>query len=210
MNRIVLISLPGAGKGTLAEMIASRLELSKIVAGDLVRAEVAACTDTGNAVKDLVSRGMLVPDETIIRLINDRIAGNKFKRGYILDGFPRTLVQARMLETLPVDREYIVYLEIPREVIIQRTLNRIVCRNCGAIYNLLTMPPARDNLCDKCNGYLGLRADDSQEIITRRLEVFTAQTAPILEYYQEKGVLLTIDAQGSPEEVYSRFQEIYR
>jgi len=209
MKRIVLISLPGAGKGTLAEMISSRYNYSKVVAGDLVRAEVAGGSETGLAVKDLVAKGMLVPDEIIIKLIRERISRNDFNKGYILDGFPRTIVQAKMLETIPVEKEHIVYLEIPSEVIIQRTLNRIVCQNCGAIYNLLTMPPERDNICDKCEGYLGLRADDSQEVITRRLEVFKAQTAPILDFYRELGVLLTLDAQGTPQEVFFRFLEIY-
>jgi len=211
MKRIILFGAPGSGKGTQAKALEEKYGYKKISTGDIIRAEVAANTETGLQMKSIIEKGELVPDNTIIRLLQKHIEQERIENGYILDGFPRTDAQAEALSFMKADYEIAIYLKIGDEnVVIQRMLSRLTCGKCGAIYNLTLNPPANSNVCDKCGGDIGQRTDDNEDTFRYRMQVYREQTKPVIDYYRGKGLLVEINALASVEEVFQTIEGILR
>ena len=207
----VFLGPPGAGKGTQAEIIAKRHGLVKISTGDILREAVKNGTELGKLADGYMKRGELVPDEIMLGLIEEQLAN--IDKGFILDGFPRTVKQAErfdeLLERKNLPLKAVILLGVPDEEIIKRLSARRVCPNCGAVYNLLFTPPKNDEICDVCGTKLVQRKDDNPETIKRRLDVYREQTAPLIDYYQEKGLLVKIDGTGKPEKITEAIEEVF-
>jgi len=208
--RLILLGPPGAGKGTYASRLSSRLGIPHISTGDMVREEIRAGTPLGRILKEYSSRGELVPDEIIIRLLRERIEKPDCDEGFILDGFPRTIPQAEALDEM-IKIDLVINLNVPDDIIILRLSNRLVCRRCGAIYNRLTLKPKRDMICDICGGELYTREDDKPEVVKERLKVYRRQTQPLIEYYRKKGILRDVyckDPTVKPEVIVDEIMKI--
>lgn len=207
MAGLVLIGPPGAGKGTQAKMLQGRLGVAHISSGDLLRAAIRAGSQNGRQAKTYMERGELVPDDVVVSLIEDQLAKDA-ERGFLLDGFPRTLTQAEALGTMLKRRERCVdaavSLIVPVEELVARLGGRRTCRLCGAMYHMKFDPPKAPGVCDKCGGELYQRDDDNADTIRARLKVFERQTEPVLDYYRKKGKLREVDGLGSPSEVLDR------
>lgn len=202
--RMVFLGPPGAGKGTLAAMASSQMGLPHISTGDLFRAAVKNGSELGNQVKSILADGKLVPDQVTIALVKERLGEDDTAEGWILDGFPRTIPQAEALQEIcPAD--LVVNFDVEDSVILFRLTQRLVCRGCGKIYHRITMPPRKEGVCDACGGALSTRSDDREEAIRTRLDAYRRQTAPLISWYGEKGLLATIDGSGSPETVFGEF-----
>jgi adenylate kinase len=205
MVRLILFGAPGSGKGTQADSIENKYGYKKISTGDLVRVEVSAKTKLGLEIKSITERGELVPDETIIKILKKRLKQADIKNGYIMDGFPRTRHQAEELSRMEVDSEVAIYLKIfDEDVIVKRLLSRLTCTNptCGAIFNLENNPSQKTGQCDFCGSPIKQRADDNEETVTKRIEVYREQTKPVIDYYKHKGEVYEIDASRTIEEVF--------
>ncbi|HAF70251.1 MAG: Adenylate kinase [Acetothermia bacterium 64_32] len=199
-RNLVLLGPPGAGKGTVAKRLAAEHGYLHLSTGDVLREEVAAGSELGRRAKSYMDAGELVPDELILAMVRERVAG---KSGVLFDGFPRTLAQAQGLEGIaPV--EAVIFLELGREEVIRRLSARRVCPRCGALYNLITQPPKEDARCDRCGAGLSQRDDDKPEVISRRFEVYMRDSTPLVDYYRERGILVRVDASRPPEEVYAQ------
>ena len=206
MHRIVFLGPPGAGKGTQAADLARELGVPHLSTGDLLRREVAAGTPLGREAERYMKAGRLVPDELVLRMLRERLARPDAARGFLLDGFPRTVPQAEALEAIaPIDR--VVSFEIDPAVLIQRLSDRRVCPVCQAVYNLATQPPKVPGRCDRDGAELVHRPDDRPEAIQVRLEVYARQTAPLIDFYRARGTLRPIDASGTPAEVGARVRD---
>ncbi len=199
MKNLILLGPPGAGKGTVAKRLAAEHGYLHLSTGDILREEVARGTELGKKAKAYMDAGELVPDELILAMVKERVAE---KDGVLFDGFPRTLAQARGLEEFATV-DMVVFLELDRDTVVRRLSARRVCPKCGALYNLLTQPPKEDERCDRCGAELIQRDDDKPEVISRRFQVYMRDSAPLVDYYQEKGILVRVDAARPPEEVYS-------
>jgi len=203
-KKIILLGPPGAGKGTQAKRIVEKTGLLHLSTGDILRDEVARGTELGKQAKAYMDRGDLVPDELIIGMIRGRIENAD---GFILDGFPRTVAQAEALEQItPVD--VVIDIELERDEVIRRLSSRRVCRNCGKIYNLISNPPKLDGKCDACGGELYQRDDDRPEVIENRYDVYTSSTAPLIEFYRSRGLLVEVDGKADPDAIFARIMEI--
>lgn len=204
--KLVFLGPPGAGKGTLAAKAMELLQIPHISTGAIFRAAIANKTVLGIKVKEIIDAGKLVDDETTIALVRERLAEADTQRGYILDGFPRTIAQAEALEGFSnVDR--VLNFHIPDAAVIERLSGRRVCRNCGANYHILFNKPTKDGICDLCGGELYTRDDDKAEAIQKRLEVYRAQTAPLIDYYRQRGLLVDVDAQPGVDQVIVNFRQ---
>jgi len=190
----IVFGPPGAGKGTYASRLAAELEIASIATGDIFRQEMKDKTALGKRIVHFVEKGLLVPDEIVIEVLKKRISQPNSQRGFILDGYPRTIDQAKALERI-VKIDGIIRLVVPEWVIIERLSNRRICRNCGAIYNIKYSPkPKVDLKCDKCGAEVYQREDDKPEVIRERLRVYERQTQPLIEYYKEgKTTFVTIE-----------------
>jgi len=205
--KMVFLGPPGAGKGTLAAMASAKKGLPHISTGDLFRAAIKNETELGKKVKSILAEGRLVPDDLTIALVKERLARDDASKGWILDGFPRTIGQAAALQAIDAT-ELVVNFDVPDEMILFRLTGRRVCKDCGKIYHIATMPPAREGICDLCGGQLYTRPDDSEESIKTRLAAYREQTEPLIDWYGKLGILVTIDGSGSPDAVYERFAEV--
>ncbi len=209
---IVFLGPPGAGKGTQAVKLSREFEIPHISTGDIFREEMKAESELGKLARSYIDDGNLVPDEVVIRIIQNRLRKDDTRRGYILDGFPRTTPQAEslgeMLREMGTGLSAVIYLEAGEELIIPRLSGRRVCRQCGAIYHLVNMPPAREGICDKCGGELYQREDDRPEAIRRRLEQYERKTAGLINYYQAEGLLRKVDAGIEKEKTCARLRDI--
>jgi len=205
---IVLLGAPGSGKGTQAGIVAQRLGTAHIASGDLFREAVKRGDELGQRVKDYLDKGLLVPDEVTIGMILERISAPDCARGFILDGFPRTLEQARALDSALGERgkaiEMVLYIKVSTPELVRRLGGRFICRNCQTPYHEIASPPKVPGICDLCGGELYQRPDDSPETVSRRLEVYIAETAPLIDYYQGAGKLVEVDGEGGIEEVGER------
>jgi adenylate kinase len=208
--RIVMLGPPGSGKGTYASRLTSILGIPHISTGDLVREEINAGTEIGRKIKAYSERGELVPDEIIINLLIERLKKPDAQKGFILDGFPRTIRQAEALKEIS-KVDLVINLNVPDEIIIQRLSNRLICKRCGAIYNKLTLKPKVDGKCDLCGGELYQRDDDKPEVIRERLNVYRRSTEPLIEYYRREGILKNVYCNSlmtPPEEVVKKIIEV--
>ena len=208
MNNFIFLGPPGAGKGSLAVKVAEEYKIPHISTGDIFRANIKAQTPLGVKVKAIIDSGSLVSDELTFELVKDRLAQDDCKNGYILDGFPRTIPQAEMLESLVSDIK-VVNFEIQDEIVIRRLSTRRTCKACGANFNVLTLPPKVEGICDKCNGELYQRDDDKQESIMNRMDVYREQTEPLINFYKEKGKITDLDASIETDILLGKFKEIF-
>lgn len=203
--RIVLLGMPGAGKGTQAEQLAEALGVPHIASGDLFREHLHRGTELGRLAQEYMDRGELVPDEVTIGMIAERISQPDCADGFILDGFPRTVAQAEALERLLSQKgaalDMVALIRVREEVALARLAGRWTCRNCGAVYHTLFNPPRQAGVCDVCGGELYQRSDETEEAHRRRLKVYQEQTAPLIDYYRQAGLLVEIDGEQSIDDV---------
>ena len=210
--KIVMLGAPGAGKGTQAKMIAEKFGLPHVSTGDIFRANIKNGTELGKKAKAFMDAGQLVPDELTVEILLDRVKADDCAKGYILDGFPRTIPQAEALdaavEKLGEKIDYAVNIDVPDENIINRMSGRRACVGCGATYHVVYNPPKVEDVCDVCGKSLILRDDDKPETVKTRLDVYHAQTQPLIDYYAGRGVLVTVDGTQNMDKVFSDIKDI--
>lgn len=210
--KIIMLGAPGAGKGTQAKMIADKYGVPHISTGDIFRANIKNGTELGMEAKKYMDQGLLVPDELTVRILLDRVAQDDCKNGYVLDGFPRTIPQAEVLDCeltkLGDHIDYAINVDVPDENIVKRMTGRRACLTCGATYHIEHVPPKKEGICDVCGSELVLRDDDKPETVKNRLNVYHEQTQPLIDFYTEKGVLKTVDGTVPMEEVFAAITAI--
>jgi len=191
-TNLIIFGPPGAGKGTYTSRLATRLKIASIATGDMFREEIKRNTALGKKVADFVNKGALVPDNIVVDILKKRIKEPNSKKGFILDGYPRTVQQAQALDKI-AKIAAVIQLSVPEWIIIERLSNRRICRNCGAIYNLRFIKPKIEGVCDKCGGQLYQREDDKPEVIKERLKVYEKQTQPLIKYYKRKIPVIEVE-----------------
>ena len=205
--KIIMLGAPGAGKGTQAKKIAEKYSIPQISTGDIFRANIKNGTELGKAAKQYMDQGLLVPDELTVQLLLDRVANADCANGYVLDGFPRTIPQAEVLDKALTELgdkiDYAINVDVPDENIINRMSGRRACVTCGATYHLVHIPPKTEGLCDTCNSELILRDDDKPETVKNRLDIYHKQTQPLIDFYTEKGVLESVDGTVDMKDVFA-------
>ena len=209
---IVVLGAPGAGKGTQASAISQKLNLPHLATGDLFRQAVQKGSKLGQTVKDYMDKGLLAPDVVTIHVVSVRLSEPDCKNGCLLDGFPRTVTQAKALDKALAERgealDMGLYIEVPEQELLKRLLGRWICRKCQTPYHEVSSPPKVKGKCDKCGGELYQRADDTKATVEERLKVYFAQTMPVLDYYQKQGKLVKVDGKKEIEEVYKDIVKI--
>lgn len=204
----IFLGPPGAGKGSLAVKVAEEYKIPHISTGDIFRANIKNQTPLGVKVKAIIDSGSLVSDDLTCELVKDRISKDDCKNGFILDGFPRTIPQAEMFVSICPEVE-VVNFQAEDELVIKRLSTRRVCRNCGANYNVLTLPPAKEGVCDKCGGEIYQRDDDKQESILHRMEVYREQTEPLIKFYSELGKIHNFDSAIETADLLKEFKKVF-
>ena len=207
-----MLGAPGAGKGTQAKMIADKYSIPHISTGDIFRANIKNGTELGMEAKKYMDEGKLVPDELTVRILLDRVAQDDCKNGYVLDGFPRTIPQAQVLDSeltkLGDKIDYAINVDVPDENIVNRMSGRRACVTCGATYHIVHIPPKNPGVCDKCGSELILRDDDAPETVLKRLGVYHEQTQPLIDFYENKKVLKTVDGTVDSADVFKQITDI--
>ncbi len=210
--KIIMLGAPGAGKGTQAQMIAEKYNIPHISTGDIFRANIKNGTELGKKAKEFIDKGQLVPDELTVELLLDRVANDDCKNGYVLDGFPRTIPQADVLDSeltkLGDKVDYAINVDVPDENIVRRMSGRRACLKCGATYHIEHIPPKTEGICDKCGSELVQREDDKPETVQNRLSVYHEQTQPLIDYYDKKNILRTVDGTKDMQEVFNEIVNI--
>ena len=210
--KIIMLGAPGAGKGTQAKMIADKYGVPHISTGDIFRANIKNGTELGMEAKKYMDQGLLVPDELTVRILLNRVAQDDCKNGYVLDGFPRTIPQAEVLDSeltkLGDHIDYAINVDVPDENIVKRMSGRRACLTCGATYHIEHVPPKKEGICDVCGSELVLRDDDKPETVQKRLNVYHEQTQPLIDYYTGQGVLKTVDGTKNLDEVFGDIVKI--
>ena len=210
--KIIMLGAPGAGKGTQAKKIAEKYQIPHISTGDIFRANIKNGTELGKKAKTYMDQGLLVPDELVCDLVVDRVQQDDCKKGYILDGFPRTIPQAESLDAalsrLGEAVDYAINVEVPDENIVKRMGGRRACVGCGATYHLVSAAPKKEGICDNCGAELILRDDDKPETVQKRLGVYHEQTQPLIDYYTKKGILKEVDGTMDMGDVFKAIVEI--
>ena len=209
--RLILLGPPGAGKGTQASAIVERYAIPHISTGDIFRENIKKGTELGKKAKEYMDKGLLVPDELVISIVEDRLQKEDCKEGFLLDGFPRTLDQGEALDKvlsemgLKLDR--VINLDVEKEVLIERAIGRRICKDCGEVYHIKFTPPKEEGVCDKCGSKLHQRDDDTVETVERRIEVYHKQTEPLIDYYNEKGLILDIDGSKDKDSIFKEISK---
>ena len=210
--KIIMLGAPGAGKGTQAKMIAEKYSVPHVSTGDIFRANIKNGTELGKEAKKYMDQGLLVPDELTVKILLDRVAQDDCKNGYVLDGFPRTIPQAQVLDKalseLDDAIDYAINVDVPDENIIRRMGGRRACLTCGATYHVEHIPPKKEGICDVCGSELVLRDDDKPETVKNRLDVYHKQTQPLIDFYEAKGILKSVDGTVPMEDVFAAITEI--
>ena len=205
--KLVFLGPPGIGKGTHAEEVSKEFGIPKISTGDMIREEIKKGSKLGKEMQKYTDKGLLVPDETVIRMLRARIQLPDAKKGYILDGFPRTIRQAEELEKAE-KITLVINMVADHKTIIARISNRVTCRKCGAIFNLLFVKPKKAGVCDECGGELYTREDQKPEVVADRLKVYERDTKPLIEFYRKKGLLVDLNCEGTKQEVEKKFNKL--
>lgn len=204
--KIIMLGAPGAGKGTQAKMIADKYGVPHVSTGDIFRANIKNGTELGMEAKKYMDQGLLVPDELTVKILLDRVSQPDCKNGYVLDGFPRTIPQAEVLDKalaeLGESIDYAIDVDVPDENIVKRMSGRRACVSCGATYHAVHVPPKKEGICDRCGSELILRDDDKPETVKNRLDVYHKQTQPLIDFYTKKGVLKTVDGTVDMQDVF--------
>jgi adenylate kinase len=204
--KIIMLGAPGAGKGTQAKMIADKYGVPHVSTGDIFRANIKNGTELGMEAKKYMDQGLLVPDELTVKILLDRVSQPDCKNGYVLDGFPRTIPQAEVLDKalaeLGESIDYAIDVDVPDENIVKRMSGRRACVSCGATYHVVHVPPKKEGICDRCGSELILRDDDKPETVKNRLDVYHKQTQPLIDFYTKKGVLKTVDGTVDMQDVF--------
>ncbi|SDA45238.1 Adenylate kinase [Lachnospiraceae bacterium G11] len=210
--KIIMLGAPGAGKGTQAKMIAKEYGIPHVSTGDIFRANIKEGTELGKEAKGYMDKGLLVPDELTVKILLDRVAKDDCKNGYVLDGFPRTIPQAEVLEDalnkLNDKIDYAIDVNVPDENIIKRMSGRRACLKCGATYHIEHVPPKKEGICDVCGEPLVLRDDDKPETVKNRLDVYHKQTQPLIDFYSERNILKTVDGTVDMMDVFNAIKAI--
>lgn len=211
---IILMGLPGAGKGTQAERIVEEFNIPHISTGDMFRAAVKEETPLGLEAKSYMDKGLLVPDEVVIGIVRERLGKDDCNKGFLLDGFPRTVAQAEALDitlnNMGKQIDHVIEIFVDKDVLLKRLTGRRICKNCGATYHVEFNPPKEEGVCDRCGGELYQRSDDNEETVATRLDVNIKQSAPLLEYYGKKGLLRKINGEQEISEVFSEIASLLR
>lgn len=211
---LVLLGGPGAGKGTQAERLSEILGIPQVSTGELFRENLKKETELGLLAKGYMERGELVPDEVTVGMVRERLSRADARKGAILDGFPRTIAQAEALEELLVEMDHqlavVPNIQVPDDVLLARLAGRWTCRKCGAMYHQLFSPPQEEGVCDRCGGELYQRPDDTPDTQKHRIEVYKEQTAPLIDYYREKGLLAEVDGRPGIDKIQAELLEIVR
>lgn len=210
--RLVILGAPGVGKGTQAGLISNELKIVHISTGDMFRENIKSGTELGKLAQKYIDKGQLVPDDITINLVEDRLKEEDCKRGFILDGFPRTVTQAEALEVILLKMnkslDKVLNIVVPDDIIVERMKGRKVCLQCGATYHLIHKPPVTPERCDMCGGTLVQRKDDTEETIRERLAIYHKETEPLIKYYKNKRLLVSVDGIGKPEEIAAKILRI--
>lgn len=209
---LILLGPPGAGKGTQAKMMIDTYQIPQISTGDILRAALKERTPLGLKAKEYMDKGLLVPDEVVIDIIRERLKEPDCRKGYILDGFPRTVAQAQALDKVLNDMQsaidHVISIEVDKGELLKRLTGRRTCRQCGRGYHAIFDPPLNKDLCDKCQGELYQRDDDNEDTVRNRLDVYDSQTFPLIQYYKEKNLVRSIDGQGSIQQIFERIAKV--
>ena len=210
--KIIMLGAPGAGKGTQAKMIAEQYKIPHVSTGDIFRANIKNGTELGKEAKQYMDQGLLVPDELTVKILLDRVAQDDCRGGYVLDGFPRTIPQAQVLDEaldkLGEKLDYAIDVDVPDENIVRRMSGRRACLKCGATYHVEHIPPKKEGVCDDCGSELVLRDDDKAETVSNRLKIYHDQTQSLIDYYTQKGILKTVDGTMDMKDVFGAIKNI--
>lgn len=205
--KIIMLGAPGAGKGTQAKRISDKYEIPHISTGDIFRANIKNGTDLGKRAKEYMDQGLLVPDELVVDLVVDRLQKEDCQKGYVLDGFPRTIPQAealtQALAKVSTAIDFVIDVDVPDQVIVKRMSGRRACLSCGATYHVDYMPSAKGEICDRCDDKLVLRDDDKPETVEKRLDVYHKQTQPLIDYYKKANLVKRVDGTKDMDEVFA-------
>jgi adenylate kinase len=209
---LILLGPPGAGKGTQAKMMIDTYQIPQISTGDILRAALKERTPLGLKAKEYMDKGLLVPDEVVIDIIKERLKEADCQKGYILDGFPRTVAQAQALDRVLAEMntaiDHVISIDVDKGELVKRLTGRRTCRQCGRGFHVIFDPPVNKNLCDKCQGELYQRDDDNEDTVRNRLDVYDSQTFPLIQYYKEKGLIRSIDGLGGIQQIFDRIVKV--
>ncbi|MFX0085985.1 MAG: adenylate kinase [Candidatus Hodarchaeota archaeon] len=205
--KLIILGAPGSGKGTQAKFIVKKYNITQISTGDLLRDAVKAGTELGMKAQNYMNTGNLVPDDIVLQLLNDRITQTDCQNGFILDGFPRNMTQAKELEKI-TDIDLVINISVDYGLLVERITGRRTCKNCGSIFHIKYNPPKKVGICDKCSGYLFQRDDDTEETVKKRLNTYENQTKPLINYYDKQSILETLVSDGTIDEMHQKVKNL--